>query len=82
MTIRHPKGVRGVRRFGVLIATVLAAAAIGHVFLNATNGESLRSAINSNRLKRRRRRPTSPRSCRDRPRRSIRRRKIHPFQIG
>jgi peptide/nickel transport system permease protein len=36
-----------VRRVGVLIATVLAAAALGHVFLNATNGERLTSAITS-----------------------------------
>jgi ABC-type dipeptide/oligopeptide/nickel transport system permease component len=39
--------VRGLRRVGVLIATVLAAAALGHVFLNATNGEPLKSAITS-----------------------------------
>ena len=39
--------MRGLRRVGVLIATVLAAAALGHVFLNATNGERLTSAITS-----------------------------------
>jgi peptide/nickel transport system permease protein len=39
--------VRALRRVGVLIATVLAAAAIGHVFLTATNGERLTRAITS-----------------------------------
>jgi peptide/nickel transport system permease protein len=37
--------VRVVRRVGVLIATVLAAAAFGHVFLTATNGARLTSTL-------------------------------------
>lgn len=37
--------MRALRRVGVLIATVLAAAALGHVFLTATDGERLTAAI-------------------------------------
>jgi peptide/nickel transport system permease protein len=37
--------VRALRRVGVLMATVLAAAALGHVFLTATNGERLTTTI-------------------------------------
>ena len=33
------------RRVGVLVATVLAAAAVGHVFLSATSGERFTGAV-------------------------------------
>jgi peptide/nickel transport system permease protein len=45
MIIGYHSYVRVVRRVGVLIATVLAAAALGHVFLTATNGARLTTTI-------------------------------------
>jgi peptide/nickel transport system permease protein len=39
--------VRVLRRVGVLVATVLVAAAMGHVFLTATNGDRFTSAVAS-----------------------------------
>jgi peptide/nickel transport system permease protein len=45
VTVLHDKNVRVLRRVGVLIATVLAAGALGHVFLTATDGARLTTTL-------------------------------------